>query len=130
MVGVVRSHRLAVLAVLGRAQHGAARDALAACRGEQVRRPRRPLRTPLPPLRLALRIRNVLHLGARAPLLVPVLLLAQLLLPQLLLLPQELGGDVVVREQAGEQLGRAVILDLVDLVGVGVGIGVGVEIYG
>ena len=49
---------------------------------------------------------------------------------RLLLLLQQLRGDVVVGEQAGEQLSRAVVLDLVDLVGVrgwgeGLGLGLG-----
>ena len=107
---------LPILAVLGRAQHVHARHALAARRGQQVRRARGPLRAPLPPLGHGLlALRDVLRVGA-------VVLL--------LLLLQQLRGDVVVGEQAGEQLGRAVVLDLVDLVGVrgwgeGLGLGLG-----
>eukprot|EP00964_Phaeocystis_antarctica_P039863 scaffold22787_cov63-Phaeocystis_antarctica.AAC.5 len=78
---------LPVLAVLGRAQHVHARHALAARRGQQVRRARGPLRTPQPPLDhgllALLALRDALRVGA-------VVLL--------LLLLQQLRGDVVVRE--------------------------------
>ena len=81
--------------------------------------PSRAARRPLDHGLLALlALRDVLHVGA-------VVLL--------LLVLQQLRGDVVVREQAGEQLGRAVVLDLVDLVGVkgwgwGLWLGLGVRV--